>query len=489
MQTLATPEKSKSSSSAAFQKTKHQPFFAPVHVQPKLTVGAAHDPHEQQADAMAERVMRMAAPAKESPFFRPANTAAVQRKCAHCEEEEKIQRKEAVGSSAQAAPAVVHEVLNSGGGKPLEAATRSFMEPRFNSDFGQVRIHDDTQAARSAEAIQAHAYTSGNHVVFNSGQYNPASDPGKKLLAHELTHVLQQNAAISRKPKAGLVEEPQEGIGMGGLVQRQVAEEPVEPEVATVVLSEAEMRRAIQWNQRRFHDPYNIMNVRETIGISKYPAIIDEEFVNAVIEWQASQGLDQDGKFGASSTQSVVDELNAEGATHEAETLALDNTVDTVDVIPQTYNTCSPGLPFEFNWQVGFRTTLRNGFIIQRIDNTFNATMCGGGAYVGWQPIPRYWEAWRVDGNGNVTPAIGGVNDMFTRPLLPNSSGTWRMVGTLYTTRTLPASFVASSVADAGILRATLTNPGSDFLGYVSNTRRVGGTWNCCAAPPTHVRS
>jgi hypothetical protein len=489
MQTLATPEKSKSSSSASFPKTRQQPFFPPVHIQPKLTVGAASDPYEQQADAMAERVMRMPAPAKENSFFSPANTAAVQRKCASCEEEEKVQRKVAGGSNAQAAPPVVHEVLNSGGGKPLDAAARSFMEPRFNSDFSRVRIHDDTQAARSAEAIRAHAYTSGNQVVFNSGQYNPATTPGRKLLAHELTHVLQQNASISRKPTAGLVEEPEEGIGIGGMVQRQVAEVPAEPEVATVVLSEAEMRRAIQWNQRRFHDPYNIMNVRETIGISKYPAIIDEEFVNAVMDWQASQGLDQDGKFGASSTQSVVDELTAEGATHEAETLSLDNTVDTVDVIPQTYNTCALGPPFEFNWQVGLRTTLRNGFIIQRIDNTFNATMCGGGAYVGWQPIPRYWEAWRVDANGNVSPAIGGVNDMFTRPLLPNSSGTWRMVGTLYTTRTLPASFVASSVADAGILRATLTNPGSDFLGYVSNTRRVGGTWNCCAAPPTHVRS
>lgn len=489
MQTLATPEKSKSSASAAFQKTKQQPFFAPVHVQPKLTVSAASDPYEQQADAMAERVMRMPAPAKENSFFHPANTTSLQRKCARCEEEGKVQRKEAGGSTSPAAPSVVHEVLSSGGGSPLDTATRSFMEPRFNSDFGQVRIHNDSKAAKSAESILAQAYTSGNQVVFNTGKYNPGTDPGRKLLAHELTHVMQQNASISRKPAAGLVEEPEEGIGIGGLVQRQVAEEPAEPEVATVVLSEAEMRRAIQWNQRRFHDPFNIMNVRETIGIEKYPAIIDEEFVNAVIEWQASQGLDQDGKFGASTTETVVDELTAEGSTHAAETLALDNTVDTVDVIPQTYNTCSPGLPFEFNWQVGFRTTLRNGFIIQRIDNTFNATMCGGGAYVGWQPIPRYWEAWRVDANGNVTPAIGGVNDMFTRPLLPNSSGTWRMVGTLYTTRTLPASFVANSVADAGILRATLANPGSDFLGYVSNTRRVGGTWNCCAAPPTHVRS
>lgn len=94
--------------------------------------------------------------------------------------------------SASAPPRVVGEVVR-GVGRRLDLATRASMEARFGWDFGSVRIHTDEQAARSAQALQARAFTTGRHIVFGKGQYAPGTTVGQRLLAHELTHVLQQS--------------------------------------------------------------------------------------------------------------------------------------------------------------------------------------------------------------------------------------------------------------------------------------------------------
>lgn len=91
------------------------------------------------------------------------------------------------------APGIVGEVLRSPG-RPLDATTRTNMDARFNFDFSGVRIHDDARSADSASTISAQAYTVGSHLVFGSGQYSPGSSSGRRLLAHELTHVVQQSA-------------------------------------------------------------------------------------------------------------------------------------------------------------------------------------------------------------------------------------------------------------------------------------------------------
>lgn len=95
-------------------------------------------------------------------------------------------------SNRSEAPPIVHEVLRSPG-QPLDAATRAFMEPRFGHDFSDVRVHTDAKAAESARSVNALAYTVGRDVVFQPEHYKPGSTVGKRLLAHELTHVLQQN--------------------------------------------------------------------------------------------------------------------------------------------------------------------------------------------------------------------------------------------------------------------------------------------------------
>jgi len=84
------------------------------------------------------------------------------------------------------------------GGQPLDAATRAFMEPRLGHDFSLVRVHADGEAAESAERLGARAYTVGRHVVFGSGQFAPAAASGRRVLAHELAHVVQQASVAPR---------------------------------------------------------------------------------------------------------------------------------------------------------------------------------------------------------------------------------------------------------------------------------------------------
>jgi hypothetical protein len=142
-----------------------------------------------------------------APVLRPIGRGVVQRKCAcggnaagngECEQcgEKQLQRKPAAsqtaGPTGAAVPPIVHDVLRSPG-RPLDADTRAYMEPRFRYDFSQVRVLTDGAAGRAAQAIQARAYTHGHNIVFGAGEYSPSTAAGKKLLAHELTHVVQQS--------------------------------------------------------------------------------------------------------------------------------------------------------------------------------------------------------------------------------------------------------------------------------------------------------
>jgi hypothetical protein len=88
----------------------------------------------------------------------------------------------------------VHDVVSSGGGSTLDQDTRTDMESRFGHDFGDVRVHTDGAADSSARSVNAHAYTVGSNIVFQRDRYDPSSDSGRHMLAHELTHVVQQRS-------------------------------------------------------------------------------------------------------------------------------------------------------------------------------------------------------------------------------------------------------------------------------------------------------
>ena len=145
----------------------------------------------------------------------PVQTGLLQRQCTQCSEKDKLLQRQTVNQSEVSdVPPIVHEVLQSLG-QPLDATTRTFMESRFGHDFSQVRVHTDTKAAEAAEAVNARAYTVGQNVVFGAGQYTLDTTIGKKLLAHELTHTIQQgnqNPAYQSELQIGSTSDPAEAV-------------------------------------------------------------------------------------------------------------------------------------------------------------------------------------------------------------------------------------------------------------------------------------
>ncbi len=158
-------------------------------IQPKLMVGKSNDSYEKQADAMALQVVSSPRP-------------TVQKKCDDCQKEEKVQKKPAPPKvAANKASGTVESTLHKtrGGGGKMDGMTRDFMESRFEADFSQVNIHTGTEAIQMSNTLGAQAFTYGNDIYFNEGKYSPASKDGKQLLAHELTHTIQQKGRVQKK--------------------------------------------------------------------------------------------------------------------------------------------------------------------------------------------------------------------------------------------------------------------------------------------------
>lgn len=280
-------------------------------LQRRLAVGASNDPLEREADRVADQVL--AAPARTATAALPP----------------RIQRLGGQAAGAMAtAPASVDQVL-AASGRPLETTLRQDMEQRFDHDFSRVRVHTDAAAAHSARDVSAHAYTVGHHLVFGAGRFAPATSGGRHLLAHELTHVVQQTGtgqvrrrAVTKSLEPGQGDEEmtrreEEFAGGGGtrVLQRDLALEPPRPEAEGRQLNEAEIQAAIAFNQRvvAVIGASGIGELRDVLGIASEPAVIDAEFVGAVVRWQAVQGIPQDGQLGPRTARPLFREIGAEG--------------------------------------------------------------------------------------------------------------------------------------------------------------------------------
>jgi hypothetical protein len=176
-------------------------------LQPKLKISQPGDAYEQEADKVADQVLRMADSSDSIiPVEAKKHAEAIDRKCTACEmkdevdeEDLNISRKPLNVSDLEVSDYVANEINNvrSSGGSSLDSSTRDFMESRFGYDFSTVRIHADERATRSAQWVNALAYTAGNDIVFGQGHYQPSTLEGRRLLAHELTHVVQQTNATT----------------------------------------------------------------------------------------------------------------------------------------------------------------------------------------------------------------------------------------------------------------------------------------------------
>ena len=143
-------------------------------VQPRLEVGAVNCPLEREADAAAERVMRMPEPLLSPPVSGRGFGGE---------------------KTTQASPQLESSLSSLSGGSPLDAQSLAFFEPRFGADFGQVRLHTDASAAQMAKSLNAKAFTLGNDIAFGANQYSAHTPAGRSLLGHELAHVVQQQGA------------------------------------------------------------------------------------------------------------------------------------------------------------------------------------------------------------------------------------------------------------------------------------------------------
>ena len=162
-------------------------------IQPKLEYGNSGDKYEKEADHAADMVMKTS----DNQLSQPSSA------------KQTIQLKEISGYTHAGENAWIENNLKGkSSGNSLSETTRTFMENRFGVDFSQVRIHTDSHAARMNEAMNAHAFTYGNNIYFNSGNYNPESASGKHLLAHELSHTVQQG-------KSKRIQKMARGTGAG----------------------------------------------------------------------------------------------------------------------------------------------------------------------------------------------------------------------------------------------------------------------------------
>lgn len=157
----------------------------------KRAISQPGDPSEREADRIAEQVMRMPEVAPSIRKKQCAPCAAGGPPCPNCREEPGPPIQRAAGKSGEgSAP---ESLLNRlGPGRPLDSENRRFFEPRFGADFSRVRVHADPQAAAAARSVSALAFTAGRDLVFSEGRYAPGTSEGRKLLAHELTHVVQR---------------------------------------------------------------------------------------------------------------------------------------------------------------------------------------------------------------------------------------------------------------------------------------------------------
>ena len=212
-----------------------------LNLQTKLRIGEPGDKYEQEADRVAEQVMRMPElnvqrqvereEKEEGELLQPQPlagqiTPVIQRQVEEEEEEEELlQAKSAPDQTPEVTPALANHInALPGGGQPLHPATRAFMEPRFGQDFSQVRVHTDSRAAETARTVNARAFTVGRDVVFGAGQYAPERSEGQRLLAHELTHMVQQRSlSESGYVRGGIIsraEDDDETISNDKLVGR-----------------------------------------------------------------------------------------------------------------------------------------------------------------------------------------------------------------------------------------------------------------------------
>lgn len=269
--------------------------------------------------------------------LKPLNHSSVQKKCAECEkEEEQTVRRKENNSSGEYATSNVERVLASFG-QPMNNEVRGFMEQRFGYDFSSVQIHNDSLAHQSSTDINARAYTHQNHIVFGAGEYQPDIYSGKELLAHELTHVIQQKAEGVNKKDASIQRESfssarssvQTGLttslGHSITIQRKPVEEPKKYEGLI------DYKKARKDNLDAWYSHYKFFNLFKEKEV--YPGSTPIAYANHVYELQLKIEIaKQANNWEAKEPGILESKITADSALIQLITIAEQYSKDKVDL-------------------------------------------------------------------------------------------------------------------------------------------------------------
>jgi Domain of unknown function (DUF4157) len=285
-----------------------------IGLQRKLTIGASNDPLELEADRVADRVMAA------SPNS-VVSSAPIS-----------IQRftGQTAGQAEMVAPASVESVLSSPG-SPLEPGLQQDMSQRFGHDFSRVRIHTGDDAARSARDVNANAYTVGNNIVFGAGRFAPGTNTGKRLIAHELTHVVQQSSSNQINDA---------GYGLSYL--RGQSKSPIEQSKIIKIHGTSKVRVDRDLSDEPTQEPLSL-NFLTPQDIQKLRAFGDADFQQSISTLQAhfdkTKGLTRSG-----STQQYIDIRAAAGELRTILDYIRNSDVTAVKVLPSSKGGRSPDM-------------------------------------------------------------------------------------------------------------------------------------------------
>jgi len=408
---------------------------------PTLVVNEPGDVFEREADAVANRIMRMTNHNSiQAKFFKPVTV--VQRQCTDCEEEDKkMQRKETSNGSIATTHAFESYVGNlDHRGQSLSNEVRDFYEPRFGCDFSNVKVHTDTVAAKSAKSINARAYTSGNNIVFDSDQYTPATDSGKRLLAHELTHVVQQSSlqgpAIQRATY--------NGTDWAG---RYVFDD----NACTLNYSQ-------DWY---FQFPTSIAAGQQT----SYMAAAESQ-VESV--WSHKHRLIPSGTTCACSPNGV--DVSVDLLTHNEERRGRHGYGVNVITDPTTGLTTLPTRTMTLHESHDTAVNMGDGLTQQRIAHEFGHTLNMNDEYTGWANF------WGIPGAGDRSSIMHSGDEVRPRHYQPFADMISTVLeGCLYRPQGLASSTLVNPVARFGMTGA-LTLDNAQFVLDLSVDRRLGNS-------------
>jgi hypothetical protein len=251
-------------------------------IQCKLRVGSPSDPLELEADATADRILAGAG-------IGPVSTGKVAKR--HDPDDEIHGKFSGVASASTAD--LESRVGALGGGQPLPASERAFFEPRFGHDFSRVRVHATPEAAAVSGSLRANAFARGQDIAFAAGQWSPGTTEGRRLLAHELTHVVQQ------------------GQGATPGIQRDLAIPPPAPTpAAQAALTPDQIAAAIRFN-RSMYDATRTKQIQDLVGTTP-TGIWTNDDILMIAQLQEEYGLTKDGKVGPETFRFLDRETRAE---------------------------------------------------------------------------------------------------------------------------------------------------------------------------------